>query len=95
MQPTGLPDIEHDPERQRFLLTLEGQQARLDYRRLPGTLAITHTGVPEAIGGRGVAAALVEAALAFARAEGLGVVPECSYAAAYLRRHPEHRDLLA
>jgi len=51
--------------------------------------------VPGPLGGRGIAAALVETALAHARAEGRRVVPECSYVAAYVGKHPEHASLLA
>ena len=58
------------------------------------TLTITHTGVPEAIGGRGIASHLVEAAFAHARSAGLKVRPACSYAAAWVERHPEVTDLL-
>jgi predicted GNAT family acetyltransferase len=46
------------------------------------------------VGGRGIASALVQAAMEVARAEGWKVVPACSYAAAWMRRHPEYRDLL-
>jgi predicted GNAT family acetyltransferase len=49
--------------------------------------------VPAALQGRGLAAALVQAALAWARAERLR--PTCSYVAAYMRRHPDTQDLLA
>ena len=55
-------------------------------------MTITHTRVPDAIGGRGVAAALTRAALALARESGWSVNPACSYAAAYLARHPEEVD---
>ena len=34
-------------------------------------------------------------ALDLARAEGLTVRPDCSYVAAWMRRHPESLDLLA
>ncbi len=47
-----------------------------------------------ALRGTGAAGRLMEGVLASARAEGLRVVPLCSYAAAYIRRHPEHHDLL-
>lgn len=53
-----------------------------------------HTIVPTEIGGRGVAARLVEALVADARAEGFLIVPECSYVAAAFARHPEWGDLL-
>ena len=58
-------------------------------------LSILHTGVPEAIGGRGVAAELTRAALELAHSQGWTVRPLCSYAAAYLRRHPEFANLVA
>ena len=86
------PSIHHAAG--RFSTRIEGHEAELVYRLRGGALVIEHTGVPEPIGGRGIAAALVKAALEHARAEGLKVVPACSYAAIYIRRHPEYEDLL-
>ena len=51
-------------------------------------MQIVHTESHPALRGRGVAAALVEAAFAYARAEGLRVLPLCSYVRAWARRHP-------
>ena len=87
--------IRHDPVARRFTTQLDGQEAELVYRLQQGRLIIDHTGVPEAIGGKGVAGELVKAALEYARAEGLRVVAACSYSAAYVQRHPEYADLLA
>ena len=79
----------------RFGATVDGQLCVADYR-LAGTLmTMHHTFVPPALEGRGIAAALVAAALAHARREGLRVRPTCSYVSAYMRRHPETLDLLA
>jgi predicted GNAT family acetyltransferase len=50
-------------------------------------MTITHTGVPPAISGRGIAAELMSAALKLARTSGWTVSPACSYAAAYMRKH--------
>lgn len=55
----------------------------------------THTLVPPAIGGRGVAAKLVEALVADAREQGFRIVPACSYVEAMFRRHKEWGDLRA
>lgn len=88
-------EVRHDPGSRRFLATVDGCQAVLDYQRGDGVISLVHTGVPAAIGGRGVAAALVRAALDHARAEGLKVVPACSYVATYFKRHPQDADLLA
>lgn len=54
-----------------------------------------HTLVPPEIGGRGVAARLVEALIADAREDHFTIIPECSYVAAAFKRHPEWADLLA
>jgi predicted GNAT family acetyltransferase len=53
---------------------------------------LVHTGVPEEIGGRGIAGQLVRAALERARAEGLTLVPLCPYASRWLRDHPDEVD---
>lgn len=55
----------------------------------------THTFVPPPIGGRGVAAKLVEALVADARAQGFRVDPRCSYVEAMFRRHADWSDLRA
>jgi predicted GNAT family acetyltransferase len=92
---TQAVDVRHETDRHRFVTLVDGVEGELEYRREAGRLLLTHTHVPTEIGGRGIAAELTRQALAFARAEGLKVVPVCSYAATYFRRHPEHADLLA
>ena len=83
----------HEPERDRFSITEDGQLAVVDYTIADGVMTIQHTRVPEAIGGRGIAGILVRAALDHARNLGLKVRPDCSYANAWMRRHPEYEDL--
>jgi uncharacterized protein len=87
--------IEHLAERGRFQAIVEGFTCVADYRLIDGVMVIAHTEVAPALEGRGIAGALVQAALDHARAAGLKVHPACSYAQAYLQRHPESADLLA
>lgn len=87
-------DLRHDPTARRFATRLDGWEAELLYSLRDDRMVIDHTGVPDAIGGRGVAAALVKAALDHARSQGWRVVPACSYSAAYVQRHPEYADLV-
>lgn len=54
-----------------------------------------HTLVPPEIGGRGVAARLVEAMVADAREQGFRIRPQCSYVAAWFERHPDAGELKA
>lgn len=74
-----------------------GQSAigRLTWVQQGNVRIAEHTIVPPEIGGRGVAARLVDALVADARTEGLKVVPQCSYVAAAFDKHPEWADLLA
>jgi len=84
--------IDHDLARQRFSTHVDGLAAVLDYTLAGRLMTITHTGVPPAIGGRGIAAQLMRAALQAAHASGWTVMAACSYAAAYMRRHPQDAE---
>ena len=68
---------------------------RLTWVTRDGARVAEHTLVPPEIGGRGVAARLVEALVEDARAQGFKIVPECSYVAAAFARHPDWADLQA
>ena len=79
---------------QRFETTVDGQLCVLDYHIRDKTLLLDHAGVPSAVGGRGVAAALTQHAMDSARIRGMDVVPNCAYVAAWTRRHPAYADLV-
>jgi uncharacterized protein len=87
--------VQHDPESAQFYAEVDGHRAVLNYQCSGGTMTILHTGVPTAIAGRGVAAELTLKALEFARSRHWKVRPLCSYAALFMRQHPEFADLLA
>ena len=59
---------------QEFELDVNGHRAIAAYQREGGTITFTHTLVPPAIEGRGVASKLIRAALDAARDAGLKVV---------------------
>lgn len=82
--------IEHYPEKNRFETVVDGVTAYVSYAEDDTCVDIRHTIVPEAIGGRGIASALVRATYDYARAKGLKPVATCSYAAVWLQRHPEY-----
>ncbi len=83
---------QHEADRQRFTLPTTPVSV-LDYQLQPGRVVFTHTGVPPAYQGQGLAARLVVAGLQWARDQQLQVVPACSYVAAFIQRHPEWRDI--
>lgn len=77
-----------------FELVTGGHRAVAAYQMEGDTIVFTHTLVPPAIAGHGVASKLIRAALDSARDRGLKVVAQCSFVAAYIERHPEYRALL-
>lgn len=79
----------------RYELEVDGEAAIAAYHPRGGAIAFTHTQVPPTLEGRGIASRLIKGALADVRAQGLKVVPLCSFVAAYIERHPEEQDLLA
>jgi predicted GNAT family acetyltransferase len=83
------PPVKDNRDARRFELHKDGHVAFLNYIRKRETLALVHTEVPSALRGQHLGDALVEAAFAEARAEGLRVIPMCSFVKAYLRKHPE------
>ena len=69
-----------------FEVTIEGHLAKVDYRMSGNRMIITHTEVPDALRGKGIAEQLVAFAVKYARKEGLEVVAECDYANRFLNR---------
>jgi predicted GNAT family acetyltransferase len=61
--------------------------------RSPDVISADHTGVPEAMNGRGVAKALLGYMLDDARKSGFRIVPICPFIFAQYARHPEWRAL--
>ena len=83
-----------NPELQRFELKVGDQIAFAEYRRRLGQLMITHVETPPSLRGGGVAARVMHGVLNHAQATGSKVTPLCAYAEAYIRRHPEYRNLV-
>jgi hypothetical protein len=85
----------HNPEAGRFEIEKDDSVAVLEYLLQEGKIVFTHTGVPPALEGQGIGSRLARAGLDHARAQGLKVVPLCSFIAAYIQKHPEYQGLLA
>jgi len=88
--------VDHRPTDHRFVADVEGGEAVLAYEPLAGgVLDLEHTIVPEESRGEGVGDALVRAAVAYARREGVQLIPTCPYVEAWLARHPKEGDVFA
>jgi predicted GNAT family acetyltransferase len=87
--------IKHNPPAHRFEARVDSHMCVLDYSLDGNVMTIKHTGVPSAVGGQGIASALVEAALTTARSKGWKVMPACSYTAVWMDKHDHFNDLRA
>jgi predicted GNAT family acetyltransferase len=78
----------------RFEANVDGHESVLEYRESNGEIVFLHTEVAPELEGRGVGSRLARAGLEHAKANGLGVVPRCSFVAKYIERHPEYGVLV-
>src|SRR5579862_2500181 len=92
---TAMARLHDNVAAHRLEMEQGGQVVFADYRRLDGRLVIDHVEAPMALRGTGAAGRFMEALVADARAAGVKIVPRCGYAAAWLQRRPEYRDLVA
>ena len=83
-------NVEHNERESRFIVHFDDGDAELAYTRIgPTLLDLQHTFVPESARGHGVADALAEAAITYAREQGYRIVPSCPFVRSWLRRHRE------
>ena len=90
-------DIEsrEDGAHGRYTATVDGHEAEMTYSRTsPRLVIIDHTGVPDALRGRGVGQALALHAVEQARAGGWKIMPLCPFFRAQAMRHAEWNDVV-
>ncbi len=79
----------------RYSATLEGHTGEMTYSRTsPQLIIIDHTGVPDALRGKGVGQALAAHAIDEARKGGWKIIPLCPFMRAQVQRHPDWQDVI-
>ena len=80
----------------RFEISKGGELAGYaEYNLLKGAILLTHTEVLPAFEGHGIGSKLAKSVLAEVRKRGLNVIPQCTFMAGYIRKHPaEYLDLV-
>ena len=86
--------LHHDEVEKRYEFDVEGDKAVVEYSLEEGVITLSHTYVPGKFEGRGIGSELVKAVLDDIRTRKLQVVPQCSFIAQYIYRHPEYEDLV-
>jgi predicted GNAT family acetyltransferase len=90
-----MSELRDDRARSRFEMEEQGQVSFANYRLAGDRLYIDYVFAPPQLRGTGAAGRLMAAVAGEAREKGLKITPICGYAAAWLRRSREFRDLVA
>ncbi|MBK8758273.1 MAG: N-acetyltransferase [Actinomycetales bacterium] len=89
--------VTDNPETSRFEAHLGGRLAGYaEYQQSDSVITFTHTIVKDGFAGQGVGGRMVRAALdTVAASEGVRVIAQCSFVAAFIDKHPEYQSLVA
>ena len=87
--------VRNNPAEFRYEILREGDPLGFIQYWISGDrIGLVHTELLSSAQGQGVGSRLVAGALDDIRARGLRVIPQCPFVVAYLRRHPQQRDLI-
>ena len=89
-------EIRHENEQSRYTIAVDGELAGFaDYRLEGQNIVFTRTEVDPGKREGGLAATLVQHALDDVRTSGtLAVVPQCTYVAHFIEKHPDYQELV-
>ena len=83
-------------EKKRFELHTEGYIAFIDYiLNNENIMFLTHTEVPKELEGKGIGRTLVQNSLEFLKENDYKLAPLCPFVAAYVKKNPEWKTILA
>ena len=88
------PTVVHNEAAHQFEIVTGNGRVLLRYIRRGDVLELVHTEVADEYEGRGFGSALARAALDYARAHNLTVIPTCPFVRSWMAHHHEYDDLL-
>jgi len=86
--------VTENPDRMRFELEIEGRTAFAQYRRSGDRIILAHTEVPQELAGRGLGSELARGMFEVLASTNRKIVPECTFMADYVAKHPEVASLV-
>ena len=85
--------VNNNAQENRFEIDLGDGVAILEYMIAGTNIIYSHTEVPVAYEGQGLASKLAHHAMEYAKTNGLKVQALCPYVAGYVQRHPEYKSI--
>ena len=86
--PAGNGAVTDNTARSQYEMDVNGQTVFARYRRQGDATLILHVEAPPSLRGTGAADRFMQGLVALAAAQGTRLVPVCSYAVAWMKRHP-------
>lgn len=87
--------ITKNEAQKRYEMTVGDKVAYIEYIQTPDKIFLTHTEVPQGLEGQGIGSSIVSLVLEAVKTTGLPLMPLCPFVAAYIRKHPEWKEILA
>lgn len=93
--PADEPIVTHDPDRHRYVISVDGVPLGTSVYSETGDLTIfVHTEIEPEGEGRGLGSVLVQGALDHIADRNGRIVPLCPFVAGWIERHPDYRRLV-
>ncbi len=87
-------ELINNTDQKQFQLKVDDATVYIEYIEAKGKIYFTHTEVPLALEGKGYGGKIVKMALEHVRQRNIDLVPLCPFVAAYIKRHPEWKDIV-
>ena len=87
--------LRDNSSKHQYELTFGGKLALIEYQRNENTISLVHTEVDPDLEGKGAGSAIVEKVLEQVKADGLKIVPLCSFVRSFIKRHPQWESIQA
>lgn len=87
--------LNFNQELKQFEIKIDDEVAKIEYHIMDDRIFLTHTEVPEELGGRGIGNLLAQKTLDHISKTKYKVVPYCTFIVNYIRKNPKYRHLLA
>lgn len=87
-------ELEDNKEKKRFEVEIEASTAFVEYQKNNEIISLTHTEVPEELGGQGVGSKMIGKVLSKIKEDGKKVKISCPFIKNYVDKHPEFNDLV-
>ena len=82
-------------DKKQYEFHIEGFTPKIEYiKNNNGEIYLTHTEVPDQLGGRGIGSELVKQVLENIEKQGLRLVPLCPFVAGYIQKHPDWKRIV-